>query len=137
MKKTIKFIAILALLAIGFTSCHKDNNDELMGKIHKARYEVVSLGEEEAELSLIYITQKGVGYCNGLTTVNEIATTPWQHEFTFYYDSFSFEAVVDLENEYGDEYTPIKILLYIDDELVAEQQNENHSYIIFTYFFNE
>ncbi|MDO4801043.1 MAG: hypothetical protein Q4A15_02645, partial [Prevotellaceae bacterium] len=100
MKKTIKIIAVLALLAAGFTSCHKEeNDDEPVGKIHKARYEVVSLGEEEAEIELFYSTQKGVGYCNGITTVNGIATTPWQHEFIIY-QSFSFYFDAEVVNYY-------------------------------------
>lgn len=134
MKNTIKILTILACIAISFTACHKEPNNNV-GKAHKAKYEVVSLGEEQVEISVQYFTQKGIGYGNGITLESERTITPWQHEFTFY-DVFSFETTVDIENEYGDEYTPIKLQLYIDDKLVEEQQNNNNSFIVFTYFYN-
>ena len=135
MKHTIKIIAILALFAISFTSCPKDNN--YVGHAHKARYEVVSLGEKNPKISVNYLTQKGIGYGNGISLETETSFTPWQHEFTFY-DVFSFETTVNIEEEYGEEeFTPIKLLLYIDDKLVDEQSNGEHSFIVATYFFNE
>ena len=133
MKKSIKLIAILALLAIGFTACHKDNDNDYVGTPHKARYEIVSLGEENVKLELYYTTQKGVGYGNGIITENEIATTPWQHEFTFY-ETCPINALVEINGSYN-EIKPIKISLYIDDVLVAEQQNDEHNFIVFTYFY--
>lgn len=137
MKKTIKLIAILVLLTIGFTSCHKteENNGNNLSNSHKVRYEVISLGEEEANIELNYSTQNGIGCCNGVTTEKEIATTPWQHEFTIY-ESFPFVIDVDIEN-YFNNPIPAKTLLYIDDQLVAEQQNNNHSYILLQYFYTD
>lgn len=134
MKNTIKIITIFAFVALFFTACNKESNNNTNSQAHKARYEVVSLGEEEAEIELFYSTQKGVGYCNGITTVNEIATTPWQHEFIIY-QSFSFYFDAEVVNYYENKI-PVKAYLYIDDVLVAEGQNNNSSVVYFSYYCN-
>lgn len=137
MKNTIKIITIFAFVALFFTACNKESNNNTNNQAHKARYEVISLEEEQVEISAKFMTKKEVDNGNSITFENETSTTPWKHEFLFSDDSFSFEAVIELNNVYGEEYKPIKISLYIDDKLVAEQQNEEHSFIIFNYFFYE
>lgn len=134
----MKFFAILSLFTIGFTftSCHKDNgnntNNDSSSTTHNVRYEIVSLGEEEANLDIDYVTQNGIGYGNGITNANVITTTPWKHEFTIY-QPFSFLIDAEILDYYNNEIS-VKASIYIDDILVAEKQNNNSSYLLLYYY---
>lgn len=137
MKNTIKNITILVFTIMTFASCHKDkDNNSVHSKAHKARYEVVSLGDKPANLELIYITQHGIGYGNGLEVKQETNVTPWQHEFTFY-NPFAFELFANSESEDINDRMPIKAYLYIDDELVIEQENNQYFDINIYYSYLE
>lgn len=136
MKKSIKLIAILALLAIGFTACHKDNGNDYVGTPHKARYEIVSLGEGESIIKLTYYTQNTVGINHEPEVISETTITPWQAEFTF---NGAWPLELFAYSEFDDNYErfPIKASLYIDDILVAEQQSDEYHSIFLDYYYDE
>ncbi len=130
MKKAIKLITTFALLLV-FTSCNKSN--DITSKPVNARYEVTTIDGNLEEAQLVYITQDRVGYGNGLQTLTEKVTTPWQHEFIAY-TPFNFTVYCNNYNNSNHKIGYI-VRLYINDELITERKGEN--YVQLSYMLTE
>jgi hypothetical protein len=134
MKKAIQNIIALALLIIGFTACHKP--DEIVGKPHKAKYEVVSVDGTPTKVTLSYITQTGIGWGQGLENRLIDTVTPWQHEFTSY-GNFQFLLIGTTNEDYNAEKKHFIERIYLDNQLIAEQQSDEYHGVYLTYSYQE
>lgn len=132
MKKKIQNTIALALLIIGFTACNHHNSD--IKPPHKARYEVVSVNDSAVEISVTYLHQKEDGIGNEIITNTEITKTPWQFDFTAY-KPISLGVGAFSRSEHPDDRVHIIGRLYIDDELVQEQESDQYYWINILYHF--
>ena len=140
MNKNIKLIGAIILLAISALGCEKEKQTS-----HLATYEVVSVDGTPIDITVGYYTSESeeelgegqevmsVDYIetsNGekieIRTVVETSVTRWKHEFTFNSDEFLFYLIATInENENTLTQKHILVRIYVDGELMAENQNED------------
>ncbi len=140
MNKNIKLIGAIILLAISALGCEKEKQTS-----HLATYEVVSVDGTPIDITVGYYTSESeeelgegqevmsVDYIetsNGekieIRTVVETSVTRWKHEFTFNNDEFLFYLIATInENENTLTQKHILVRIYVDGELMAENQNED------------
>lgn len=136
MKTNIKIILALAIVAITFVGCNKKQHEGKISKPHQAKYEVVSVDGTPAKVSFSCLTQSGVGYGQGLEHIDVDTITPWQTEFTSYGD-FQF-IIVGYENaDNVNERKHFIARIYLDGEMIAEQQSNESYGIYLTYAYDE
>lgn len=82
MKKTIKIIVVLALLAMGFTACKKEKQTSQTQQ--QIKYEVTAVGNSNTEIFVTYLGRNnptgGIDPYD-VISITETTMTPWTYEY--------------------------------------------------------
>lgn len=133
MKRICKLSVLLAFVILLLTSCHQEKP---VGTPHRARYELISKDGTPLNMGLNYVTQTGIGIGQGIESKEETVITPWNHEFTIY-GSFQFLIICNDKEENINDRKPFVARIYLDDNLIAEQESDQFYSIYLSHFYKE